>query len=115
MKFVEGFLGSSSIGCESGGKQLREGSCISETGRLQERQTEVGSGDQLCFCHDNSEVSVRPPCRAAIQAAVSHIHSSGAEQGCRCKAGVISGYSEPRGWMRLTRAAPGPPGVSAGG
>ena len=60
----------------------REGSCISETGRLQERQTEVGSGDQLCFCHDNSEVSVRPPCRAAIQAAVSHIHSSGAEQGC---------------------------------
>lgn len=25
-------MGSSSIGCESGGKQLREGSCISETG-----------------------------------------------------------------------------------
>lgn len=76
MRFVEGFLGSYSIGCESGGKQLREGSCISETGRLQERKTEVGSGDQLCFCHDNSEVSVRPPCRAAKQAAVSHTHSS---------------------------------------
>lgn len=80
MRFAEGFLGSSSIGCESGGKQLREGSCISEIERLQERQTEVGSGDQLCFSH-NSEVSVRPPCRAAKQAAVSHIHSSGDRAG----------------------------------
>ena len=34
MRFAEGFLGSSSIGCESGGKQLREGSCISEIERL---------------------------------------------------------------------------------
>ena len=28
----------------------------------------------------------------------------GTEQGCRRKAGVISGYSEPGGWMRFTRA-----------
>ena len=38
----------------------------------------------------------------------------GTEPGCRRKVGVISGYSEPGGWMRFTRAAPGVSGVGAG-